>query len=425
MARSSQDLRVGDRVQDYRIRRVLGRGGAGTVYEAERGGHEVALKIMHDHDPSGVGRKRFVREAALVQRLHHPHVIALLDFGYTEGGLPFLVFELYRGQSLKAQLRRAGPFPYGDAGAIVLQLLDAMIAAHAMGIIHRDIKPANIFLVEGHERPFVKVLDFGLAKALEGEGPEIATITDTGYRLGTPRYMSPEMARGQRVGELGDVYALGLVFAEMLSGEPVVKAASQIDVLMAHAADAALPLDAPVSQSPFVSIIERAIAKTPAQRPSAMAMRADVTHALGLHEQALRIAERFPDAVPDADTLHYSRPSREQDALGRTDEMTPPVDAPVAAPPNEAVAAGAPAPPSEHTGAPAAVAPSALAATMAFPEGFDFGVVRSPSPSEPAPVALPELTPARGPTPRNLWIGLAIVLVLIAAGVATIVLLLW
>ena len=104
-----RDLRVGEEVAGYRIRRVLGRGGSGTVYDAARSGEPaVALKVMHEHDPSGVGRKRFVREAALVQKLSHPHVVKLLDYGYTDAGLPFIAFALLVGRSLKSELRKRG-----------------------------------------------------------------------------------------------------------------------------------------------------------------------------------------------------------------------------------------------------------------------------------------------------------------------------
>jgi len=295
------DLRVGEQVVGYRIARILGRGGSATVYEAARNGEPpAALKIMHAQDPSGVGRQRFNREAALVLKLQHRHVVRLLEYGYTEAGLPFIVFELLRGSSLKTALRREGPFEALRAGRVALQVLDALIVAHGMGIIHRDIKPANIFMCEGHDSDLAQVLDFGLAKALEGDGPELETLTETGYRLGTPRYMSPEMARGQKVDAAGDVYGLGLVFAEMLAGKPVVQSRSQVDVLVAHSSVHPLPLEDGVKRSPFSSAIQRALAKDLAVRyRTALQMRADVESALSLHLRAHEIVDRLGSLSPD------------------------------------------------------------------------------------------------------------------------------
>ncbi len=318
-------LRIGERIASYRIRRVLGRGGAGTVYEAETEGDGsiVALKVMHEQDPSGVGRKRFIREAALVKKLRHPHVVDIFSYGHTEHGPPYIAFELLTGNSLKTRLRRNGAYDVATAGKIMLQVLDALIAAHALGIIHRDVKPANIFICDGHADTYTKVLDFGLAKALEGEGDEVATITDTGYRLGTPRYMSPEMARGQRVGDAGDIYAMGLVLAEMLSAEPVVKGGSQIDVLMAHANEDALVLAPSIIASPFGEIIRIAIAKEPSDRfATASEMRSAVHKALSAHLRALHLAERLGNVDPDeAATLMLEEPAG--DPLMQTEEMEP------------------------------------------------------------------------------------------------------
>ena len=404
------DLHAGERIGDYRVRRVLGRGGAGTVYEVDGPSGPVAVKLMHEQDPSGVGRKRFDREAALVQKLRHPHVVALLGFGH-EAGLPYIVFELLNGRSLKSMLRREGPFDAAGAGRMVLQMLEALMAAHAMGIIHRDIKPANVYICDDQGPDFVKVLDFGLAKALEGEGAEVATITDTGYRLGTPRYMSPEMARGQQVGEAGDIYSLGLVFAEMLSGSPVVQATSQIDVMMAHANDDQLELDEAITHSPFAQCIRQSLAKNPAQRfATATAMHDAVKTALHYHEQALQIAQRFPDAPADAATLLYDGSKESADPLLATEEIDP-----------------TPAMPARQQQAPAA-----LAATMAFPEGFDPSTIpqarAAPTMLMPPTVPVREAPPTlmRPPTTNHtgMRITLAVVIVLIVAGVAAAVMML-
>jgi len=298
VARAPFDLRAGERVAGYTIDRAIGRGGSASVYRASHASlaEQVAFKVMHEHDPSGVGRPRFAREAALLKKLDHPHVVKMIDYGFTEAGLPYIVFELLRGRSLYAAIKRFGAFDPARAGRIALQLLEALGAAHEVGIIHRDIKPGNVYLCAGHDEDYAKLLDLGLAKALEGDGPETDTITGTGYRLGTPRYMSPEMARGQKVGAQGDLYALGLVLAEMISGEPVVKGNVQVDVLMAHGGPTPLSVDAEVAASPFANVIERALAKPLDVRyRTALQMHADIEAALAFHERALQVARMVGD----------------------------------------------------------------------------------------------------------------------------------
>jgi serine/threonine protein kinase len=298
VGRAPFDLRPGDQVAGYTIERAVGRGGSASVYRAThpRLAEPVAFKIMHEHDPSGVGRPRFAREAALLKKLDHPHVVEMIDYGFTESELPYIVFELLRGRSLYAAIKRLGPFDPVRVGRIALQMLDALGAAHALGIVHRDIKPGNVYLCAGHDEDFAKLLDLGLAKALEGEGPETDTITGTGYRLGTPRYMSPEMARGQKVGAAGDLYAMGLVMAEMLAGEPVVKGNVQVDVLMAHGNTKALPLDDVIERSAFAAVIRRALAKELDVRyRTALQMRVDVETALAMHQRVHQVTRMVGD----------------------------------------------------------------------------------------------------------------------------------
>jgi hypothetical protein len=299
VVRAPFDIRVGETVAGFRVEKVIGRGGSANVYRAAPvgGGESVALKIMHEHDPSGVGRKRFAREAALLKKLQHRHIVKMFDYGYIDAGLPYIVFELLHGRALKSAILRAGEFTNERVGRISLQLLDALEVAHNMGIIHRDIKPQNVFLRAGEEHDHALLLDLGLAKAMEGDGVETKTITGTGYRLGTPRYMSPEMARGDMAGAPGDLYAMALIMAEMIAGHPVVQAVAQIDVLLAHAGDEALPLPPQVRDSPFFGVIQRALAKDlKVRHRTALQMRADVQAAHDLQTRAVAMAERL-DAV--------------------------------------------------------------------------------------------------------------------------------
>ena len=202
---------------DYRVVRVLGRGGMGVVYEAEQGalGRRVALKVLSAEaaaDPVALARLR--REALAMGALQHPHVVQVSDF--SEGPPPFLVMEVLSGQSLRERLQQRGSIPYGDACLVALQLLAALSAAHRAGIIHRDVKPANVFVVQTPVTDlFVKLLDFGVAKLLVAQGP---VLTHVDAIIGSAPYMAPEQIRGEAVDAKTDVFALGVTLYEMLAG---------------------------------------------------------------------------------------------------------------------------------------------------------------------------------------------------------------
>lgn len=306
------ELRIGQYVDRYRIERVLGRGGGGSVYLAESNtGEDVALKVMHEHDLTGIARKRFEREADFVKKLQHPNIVRLLDFGYTrESGLPYICFSYLEGLTVKEALRLEGPFTLRRILKVTHEALNALEAAHQMGIIHRDIKPANVFLERRGNEEVVQVLDFGLAKALEGERLETTGLTRTGYRLGTPRYMSPEMARGEAVVEASDIYSLGLVLAEMITGRPVITEDMHVAIMLEHASDRPLPLAPEISASPLAAIVRHALAKHVDQRyRDAVEMRA-----------ALNEIEPPPEPLPppppepDAPTIQMTRPPVVSDA---------------------------------------------------------------------------------------------------------------
>jgi len=271
----------------YRVIDVLAVGGSGTVYRAEAvsdaakapGNIRVALKLMHAaHHEGDNERRRFLREAELVSGLDHTHIIKLLDWGHTHEGLPYLVFPLLDGEPLSARLARireseASIDPL-DAGELAVQILDALDALHRRGIAHRDVKPANIFLARTPLGEAVQLLDFGLAKASH---TKVNDVTRMGAVVGTPRYMAPEQARGERVGPPADVYAMGLVLGEMLLGESLIKADAEIDIYVAHGSDRELRLPETIRKSPFGSIIRRALAKNPTKRyRTATQMLADV-----------------------------------------------------------------------------------------------------------------------------------------------------
>jgi hypothetical protein len=259
----------------YRIEALLGQGGFGAVFRATQLNldREVALKVLLPDALGDDGIGRFQREAAIVQQLDHPNVVRLLDFGRGAGGEPYLAFELLRGQTLEEALRAGGPLSTARAGRVAVQVLKALMEAHARGVVHRDVKPANLFLCTFQgEADYVKVLDFGIAK-----GADSRTLTQRGSVVGTPAYMAPEQVDGGQAGFATDLFALGLTLAEAITGRPVFEGASLVDIVREHLSPTPVPLAPTVLQSPLGPVIHRATQKVPARRyPSAAEMLAHV-----------------------------------------------------------------------------------------------------------------------------------------------------
>ena len=203
----------------YHVLSRLGEGGMGQVYLAEhvKMGRKSALKVMHPgmmHDADAISR--FNREAANASRISHPNVAAIYDFGETPEGLIYLAMEYIDGDSLTAVVHRAGALPVRRAAEIVRQAGDALTVAHEMGIVHRDLKPDNIMIARGREgTDLVKIVDFGIAKAGDVASQK---VTRTGMVVGTPEYMSPEQLSGDPLDGRSDLYSLGLVAFNMLTG---------------------------------------------------------------------------------------------------------------------------------------------------------------------------------------------------------------
>ncbi len=214
----------------YRIERELGAGGMATVYLARdlRHDRDVAIKVLRPELAAALGAERFLAEVKITARLDHPHILTLIDSGDADGTL-FYVMPFVRGESLRTRLARDKQLDIDDALAITTQIASALDYAHRQGVIHRDIKPENILLHEGN----AFLTDFGIALAVQQAGGD--RLTATGLSLGTPSYMSPEQAAGDRhLDARSDVYALGAVTYEMLAGEPPMTGAS----VQAHARQA-------------------------------------------------------------------------------------------------------------------------------------------------------------------------------------------
>lgn len=197
----------------YRIGRALGSGGMATVYRAHDLRHDraVAIKVLRAEVSAALGRERFLREITLTARLDHPHILPLLDSGEAAGVL-YYVMPCVEGETLRERLQREAPLPVREALAIARELADALQYAHDAGVIHRDLKPENILLADGH----VRLADFGIAQT-HGTKPGPA-LTQTGWVIGTTRYMSPEQALGLPLDTRSDIYSLGCVVYEMVTG---------------------------------------------------------------------------------------------------------------------------------------------------------------------------------------------------------------
>lgn len=209
----------------YHLVRYIGRGGMGAVFEIEHRflGRRFVLKVLHTRladQPQFVDRMRI--EAQSMAQLHHPNVVDVVDFWTAEDGRPCLVMELLKGKTLAQELGARRAIPWVESVGVTRQTLAALAAAHSVGIVHRDIKPENIFLHDQGAKVVVKVLDFGVARVL-GEGPRGSILpltipTTTGTIVGSPRFVSPEGALGERVDHRADIYSVGLLLYLMLAG---------------------------------------------------------------------------------------------------------------------------------------------------------------------------------------------------------------
>lgn len=203
----------------YKVESVLGQGGMGMVFRGIQTSVQrpVALKTLHPQlAMAPTFFERFRREAEIASRLHHPNIITIFDFGRTAEGLCYYVMEYLAGESIRQRIKRDGPFTLRQAAAVIEQSAAGVAHAHHQGVIHRDLKPHNIMLTEVDGNEYVKVLDFGLVKAMEQEDEE--QLTSTGQVLGTPQYMPPEQAGGEVVDRRSDLFSLTGVFFYCLTG---------------------------------------------------------------------------------------------------------------------------------------------------------------------------------------------------------------
>jgi len=253
----------------YTIKKHLAAGGMGRVYVAEQSplGRRVALKVMHtDLCQDSESVKRFFREAVAVSQLTHPNTITVFDYGESEFGNFYIAMEFLEGEPLSDRVRREGSLDPDAAFNIVTQVARSLSEAHRKGIIHRDLKPENVFL-GNVEKDLVKVLDFGIAKILQQEKDDGTKLTRMGFVCGTPEYMSPEQARGEELDGRSDIYALGVLLYEILSGQPPFLETTPLATVLKHQNEPVPPLPDTVPAPLRSFIIDRALAKEREDRP--------------------------------------------------------------------------------------------------------------------------------------------------------------
>jgi serine/threonine protein kinase len=271
--------------QNYEILEKVGEGGMSAVYRARHLhlNREVAVKMLHPHLVANrISRERFSQEARAVSQIEHPNVVRLLDFGITEENRPYIVMDFLRGSSLAQTIRQKGPLDIGTAISVFMQICDALAYTHDKGIVHRDLKPSNVILLEKRQRsvsaddaepPVVaKIVDFGIAKLLPHEDAGVAALTQTGDVFGSPLYMSPEQAKGEKLDNRADIYSMGCLMYESLTGVPPINGTNMLEILYRHMNEMPKPMNVVAKDlnkaipRNLEAIIFRALAKDPKDR---------------------------------------------------------------------------------------------------------------------------------------------------------------
>lgn len=254
----------------YKILSHIGKGGMGHVYRAR---HiilkkDFALKILNNSSGTDVNWVRFQTEAKLIARLDHRNIVKVYNLGLHDDSLPYYAMDLLEGESLEEVIERIGPLGVGDTIDLFIQVCDGLSYAHRHGIIHRDIKPANIMLiVEGDNKPTIKLLDFGIAKLSGLDNAESQNLTAPGEIFGSPLYMSPEQCLGQRVDARSDIYSVGCAIFETLTGKTPHKGESSFQTIIKHQTEEAPSLQEVRPDLDFPPGFEQLIAKALKKRP--------------------------------------------------------------------------------------------------------------------------------------------------------------
>src|SRR5262245_13570268 len=299
----------------YRLDKLIGEGGMGDVYRATHVhiDTEFAVKLVKpEFVANQTAIKRFRREANAAGRIHHPNAVRVTDFGVTPERIVYLVMELVQGHSLRSLMRNEKKLDYIRAVRIVLQICGALEAAHRGGVIHRDLKPDNILIEKVHDTERVKVLDFGIAKLKETKTD--AFLTQAGTIIGTPQYMSPEQCQGKPLDPASDIYSIGILLYEMLSGTVPFDGESILQVVydQLHAPPRPLREISPDTPAPLAQVVMRALEKEPADRQSSATQLSDeLKQAVEMAGEGGSLPATNPLVFRPIDSTSIRRPSIE------------------------------------------------------------------------------------------------------------------
>ena len=331
--------------QRYRVTERLGAGGMGEVWRA----HDlvtddaVAVKalVLDGRRDDATRIERLLREAKFIARIQHANVVGITDFGQTESGAPWFVMELLQGRPLHELLKAHGPMSWPRAASLATGIANGLAAAHAIGVVHRDLKPANVFVLDDPSRAAIrggapcgscKVIDFGIAKATAVDDRDRA-LTRTGLVFGTPAYMSPEQARGESLDPRADIYNLGIILHEALTGRRLFSARTPAEILYRQLFEAA---PRPSTMMPHAAIppsidaiVMRCLAKSPATRFQSMQEVADALAAALRGDDVPMPPREVLPIPPAALRARYGAPRSEISGVTAVDEIE---EAPVPTP---------------------------------------------------------------------------------------------
>lgn len=306
--------------------RKIGGGGMGVVYEVEHRltGHRRALKVVHaKYADRPRFMKRLLREAKVAGKLQTPYVVETFDAGRLEDGSAYVLMELLEGRSLYELVQAEGRLAPRRLAAIMSQVAEGMAVAHAAGIVHRDLKPENIFILDSEEGERVKILDFGVSK-FDETGDTTGRLTVEGTLVGTPYYMSPEQAAGRTVDERTDIYAMGVMMYEALTGRLPFEAESVGALFVKIGAGEHVPLRLrrPELEEAWFALVDKALHRDPAERfQSAEALRRELVPLIGFGEAAAR-AKTLSGGARATQVLSADPAPREQERCGNDEEAS-------------------------------------------------------------------------------------------------------